>query len=56
MPSSTPPAPAPGGKREPHTHILTAEEARQYETEIFLAGPDHWNPQQALKGLQALDK
>lgn len=32
-------------KRDPHTRHLTAEEARQYETQRFLAGPDHWNPE-----------
>jgi polygalacturonase len=47
---------APNGKREAHTHMLTEDEARQYETENFLAGPDKWDPLQALKDLQALDK
>lgn len=47
---------APAGKRDPHSHQLTAGQARQYETENFLAGADRWNPQAALKRLQALDK
>jgi polygalacturonase len=44
------------GKRDPHSHQLTAEQARKYETENFLAGADRWNPQAALKQLQALDR
>jgi pectin methylesterase-like acyl-CoA thioesterase len=31
-------------KRDPHTHFLTAEQARQYETANFLRGNDNWNP------------
>jgi pectin methylesterase-like acyl-CoA thioesterase len=30
--------------REPHSHQLTAEQARQYDAVSFLAGPDRWNP------------
>lgn len=32
------------GARDPHTHFLTAAEARAFEPEVFLAGGDHWNP------------
>jgi pectin methylesterase-like acyl-CoA thioesterase len=32
-------------KRDPHTKHLTVEEAKQYETRRFLAGPDNWNPE-----------
>jgi pectin methylesterase-like acyl-CoA thioesterase len=31
-------------KRDPHTHFLTPEEAKQYEPAIFLRGADNWNP------------
>ena len=31
-------------KRDPHTHILTPEQSRQYEPSIFLLGDDNWNP------------
>ena len=34
------------GQRDPHTHFLTAEQARQYAPSVFLAGNDHWDPQQ----------
>lgn len=30
--------------REPRSHQLTAEQARQYDPRTFLAGTDHWNP------------
>ena len=30
--------------RDPHSHQLAAEQAKQYETERFLAGSDHWTP------------
>lgn len=32
--------------REPKSHQLTAQEAKQYETDRFLAGQDHWNPKE----------
>ena len=31
-------------QRDPHTHLLTPEEAKQYEPEVFLRGSDNWNP------------
>jgi polygalacturonase len=31
-------------QREPHTHFLTPDEAKQYEPEIFLRGSDNWDP------------
>ncbi len=31
-------------QREPHTHFLTAEQARQYLPEVYLRGDDNWNP------------
>jgi polygalacturonase len=32
--------------RDPHTHFLSAEEARQFEPNVFLRGSDNWNPAQ----------
>ncbi len=31
-------------QRDPHTHFLTAGEAKQYEPQIFLRGADNWAP------------
>jgi polygalacturonase len=31
-------------ERDPHTHFLTPDEARQYEPQVFLRGADNWNP------------
>ena len=31
-------------ERDPHTHFLTPEEAKQYEPTMFLRGSDNWNP------------
>lgn len=31
-------------ERNPHTHFLTPEEAKQYEPATFLRGSDNWNP------------
>jgi pectin methylesterase-like acyl-CoA thioesterase len=31
-------------ERDPHTKMLTPEEAARYETRRFLAGPDRWDP------------
>ena len=31
-------------QRDPHTHFLTPDEAKQYEPEIFLRGSDNWDP------------
>jgi len=31
-------------ERDPHTHFLTPELARQYEPAVFLRGTDNWNP------------
>jgi polygalacturonase len=36
-------------ERDPHTHFLTPEEARQYEPSVFLRGADNWNPLQLPK-------
>ena len=33
-------------QRDPHTHFLSDEQARQYEPAVFLRGSDHWNPTQ----------
>jgi hypothetical protein len=35
---------APNGQREPHTHLLTAEEAAKFDPAVFLSGSDGWNP------------
>ena len=31
-------------QRDPHTHFLTPDEAKQYEPSIFLRGADNWDP------------
>ena len=31
-------------QRDPHTHFLTPDEAKQYEPAIFLRGTDNWDP------------
>ena len=31
-------------ERDPHTHLLTAAEAAQFETRVYLAGSDKWDP------------
>jgi polygalacturonase len=31
-------------ERDPHTHFLTPEEAKQYEPTVFLRGGDDWDP------------
>ena len=36
-------------QRDTHTHLLTPEQARQYEPSVFLGGSDHWNPQKNEK-------
>jgi polygalacturonase len=36
-------------KRDPHTHFLTPEQAKQYEPSVFLRGTDNWNPLQIRK-------
>ena len=33
-------------QRDPHTHFLTPDEARQYEPSVFLRGADNWDPLQ----------
>ena len=33
-------------QRDPHTHLLTPDEAKQYEPSVFLRGADNWNPLQ----------
>jgi hypothetical protein len=35
--------------RDPHTHFLTPEQAKQYEPTVFLRGADKWNPTQLPK-------
>jgi hypothetical protein len=30
--------------REPYSKQLTAEEAKKYETKVYLAGSDGWDP------------
>jgi polygalacturonase len=35
---------APEGQRDPHTHRLTPEQARQFEPSVFLRGSDNWDP------------
>ncbi|MGO8756821.1 MAG: pectinesterase family protein [Terracidiphilus sp.] len=37
------------GERDPHTHFLTPDEAKQYEPAVFLRGSDNWNPLQLPK-------
>lgn len=37
------------GQREPHTHFLTADQAKQYAPSVFLRGNDNWDPQQKTK-------
>jgi polygalacturonase len=31
-------------QRDPHTHFLTPDEAKQYEPSVFLRGSDNWDP------------
>jgi pectin methylesterase-like acyl-CoA thioesterase len=33
-------------QRDPHTHFLSEEQARQFEPAVFLRGSDNWNPAQ----------
>ncbi|HXE07452.1 MAG TPA: pectinesterase family protein [Acidobacteriaceae bacterium] len=35
--------------RDPHSHQLTAAQAKQYDPRTFLAGSDHWNPVKLAK-------
>ena len=44
---------AANSKRDRHAHILSAKEARQYETRTFLRGTDGWNPGQMLLQIEA---
>jgi len=37
------------GQREPHAHLLTPEQARQFEPAVFLRGADKWDPVQPPK-------
>jgi pectin methylesterase-like acyl-CoA thioesterase len=39
-------------QRDPHTHFLTAEQAKQYDPAVFLRGTDDWNPLQPSKGVK----
>ena len=36
-------------ERDPHTHFLTPEEAKQYEPAVFLRGADNWDPTESSK-------
>ncbi len=36
-------------ERDPHTHLLTPDEARQYEPSVFLRGADDWDPTKLSK-------
>jgi pectin methylesterase-like acyl-CoA thioesterase len=36
-------------QRDPHTHFLTPEQARQFEPAEFLRGSDNWNPLETPK-------
>jgi pectin methylesterase-like acyl-CoA thioesterase len=36
-------------ERDPHTHFLTPEQAKQYEPSVFLRGTDNWDPTQLPK-------
>jgi polygalacturonase len=35
---------APNGQREPHTHLLTTQEAERFDPAVFLRGSDDWKP------------
>jgi polygalacturonase len=37
------------GERDPHTHLLTPVQAKQYEPSTFLRGNDNWDPAQSQK-------
>jgi polygalacturonase len=36
-------------QRDPHTHFLTKEQARQFAPSVFLRGADNWDPLLAIK-------
>jgi polygalacturonase len=36
-------------EREPHTHLLSQEQARQFAPSVFLRGADNWDPLPAVK-------
>ena len=36
-------------QRDPHTHFLTQEQARQFAPSVFLRGADNWDPLQLIK-------
>jgi polygalacturonase len=36
-------------QRDPHTHFLSPEQARQFEPSVFLRGSDNWDPAQEGK-------
>jgi polygalacturonase len=46
--NSTGPGARPG-QRDPHTHFLTQEQARQFAPSVFLRGADNWDPLQLIK-------
>ena len=49
--NSTGPGAQPG-EREPHAHILNAEQAKKYAPAVWLRGSDNWNPFALPKPLQ----
>jgi pectin methylesterase-like acyl-CoA thioesterase len=36
-------------ERDPHTHSLSQDQARQFTPSVFLRGADNWNPLQATR-------
>jgi hypothetical protein len=38
--------------RDPHTHFLTPEQAKQYAPSVFLRGADNWDPTQAPQAVE----
>lgn len=40
------------GQRDPHAHMLTAEESKQYAPDVYLRGSDNWNPVEKVKSLR----
>jgi polygalacturonase len=36
-------------QRDPHAHLLSSDEVRQYEPQVFLRGSDNWDPLQTPK-------
>jgi Pectin methylesterase len=40
------------GERDKHTHLLTPDEAKQYDPAVFLRGSDNWNPLELPKPVE----